>query len=54
MMKSWILSEDSAAPLGASAVLQLSATRFHNANSITYVGRKNVGGSKLYKKFSII
>ena len=28
--------------------------RFHNANLITYVRRKNEGGSKLYKKFSII
>ena len=34
------VSGDSAALLGASAVPQLSATRFHNANSITHVRRK--------------
>src|SRR5450755_4353392 len=37
---------------GDSAAL-LGATRFHNANSITHVRRKNAGGSKLSKKFSI-
>src|SRR6266480_2905516 len=51
MVKSWILSAgDSAVLLGASAVPQLSATGFHNANFITDVRRKNEGGSK----FSII